>query len=449
MSTITNKGKTIINKFLLGQTTSYASHIAIGCGALPVSANSFSVNNKALSGGTVTLTTSSAHTFAVGDYVSVSGVGYGFDGIYQTISGTTASTVKYSITDTTTTVSSTAVSPTGFVAKDHSNRTALDFEMLRVPIISRGYIYEDGIDKLVLTAELPSDERYEITEIATFSAGSNNAVLNDSKHLFLFSTNENWENHVSTTSSALPTLTTDLGSTSTGSIAPPNAGIGFFAYADNGVLDFTARLQKQERPRFGNVGLFIPGDMSGTITTGTSYTYTSGASHIHLTNVGLDLDKNSSTDELVLAFSVLGKDTTTPAPTNVTVLVEFSSAHDVSGAGVVYAQFQYTGTVTDANRYVVARQQLGNIYKSSGFTWSQVSVAKVFVSVDNSSSYYVALDGLRLENKYSGNPLYGMTAYSIVNNLYTDSSYTQYAKPIIKNANTTGQVEFRFSVGVG
>jgi hypothetical protein len=42
---ITNKGKSIVGKFLLGQTSSFASHIAVGCGAAPLSANSFSVTN--------------------------------------------------------------------------------------------------------------------------------------------------------------------------------------------------------------------------------------------------------------------------------------------------------------------------------------------------------------------------------------------------------------------
>ena len=33
---ITNKGKDIIAKYLIGQAPAYASHIAIGCGAKPL-----------------------------------------------------------------------------------------------------------------------------------------------------------------------------------------------------------------------------------------------------------------------------------------------------------------------------------------------------------------------------------------------------------------------------
>ena len=86
---ITEKGKSIIAKYLIGQSPAYASYIAIGCGAKPLDSS----------------------TGVFGDY---------------------------------------------------SDQKSLDFEMLRVPIISRGFVNEDGDDKIVLTAELPSDERYEI-----------------------------------------------------------------------------------------------------------------------------------------------------------------------------------------------------------------------------------------------------------------------------------------------
>jgi hypothetical protein len=447
---ITNKGKSIIGKFLLGQTSTFASHIAVGCGATPLSANSFSVTNKALSSGTVTLTTSVSHNFSVGEYISVSGIGSGFDGVFVTIAATTGTTVKYVIADTTTTVSSTAVTPNGKVSKNYSTKTSLDFEMFRVPIVSRGYIYEDGMDKVVLTAELPTEERYEITEIAAYSGGTNPVVLNDSKQVFSFSSNENWELHNSTTSTALTTVVQrlDLTNELTGNMAAqPQA---FFTTAENEFFNLTTRLTRQERPRYLNNTAMIVGDVSGAITTGaygSKWTYVTSptsSTHIHLTNILTDFDKNSSDDELRLAFSVINKDTTFTAPTTVSILIEFADSHDSD----IKAQFQYTGTVDPNNRYIVAKQKLGDMYKGEGFTWNAVNVAKIYVSVDNSSNYYVALDGFRLENTYSGNPLYGMSAYSAVKNIFTDSSYAQYAKPIIKNPNTSNYVELRFSLDV-
>jgi hypothetical protein len=439
---------------LLGQTSSFASHIAVGCGATPLSANSFVVTNKALATGatygTVTLTTSTDHNFVEGDYISVSGVGKDFDGVFAAIAATTGTTIKYTISNNTTTVSSTAVTPNGKVSKNYSTKTSLDFEMFRVPIVSRGYIYEDGLDKVVLTAELPTEERYEITEIAAYSGGTNPVVLNDSKQVFSFSTNENWELHTSSTSTALATVTQrlDLGNELTGDMntSQPDA---FFTTSENEFFNITTRLARQERPRYLNDVAMLVGDISGTITSGgygTEWTYiTSPAStHIHLTNIFTDFDKNSSDDELRLAFTVINKNTTDPAPTTVKVLIEFSDAHD----SATKAQFQYTGTVDANNRYIVATQKLGDMYKGAGFTWEAVTVAKIYVSVDDSADYYIALDGLRLENTYSGNPLYGMSAYSVVKNVYTDSAYIAYAKPIIKNPNTSNYVELRFALDV-
>ena len=102
---ITNKGKDIIGKYLLGQAPAYASYIAVGCGAKPLE-----------------------------PYVS------------------------------------------GAIP-DYSAKKTLDFEMFRIPISSRGFIDDDGVSKIVLTGELPTEERYEITEVGIFSAKSNSLKL--------------------------------------------------------------------------------------------------------------------------------------------------------------------------------------------------------------------------------------------------------------------------------
>ena len=58
-----------------------------------------------------------------------------------------------------------------------------------------------------------------------------------------------------------------------------------------------------------------------------------------------------------------------------------------------------------------------------------------------SSDFYVAYDALRLENKNESNPLYGMTGYTVIKNTN--------AKTIVKQANKTSYVEFRFAMDVG
>jgi hypothetical protein len=73
---ITEFGKGIIGKYLIGQAPAYASYIAIGCGPTPTEANSPDV--------------------------------------------------------------------------DYSAKKTLDLEMFRVPVISRGYVNDNGINKVVL-----------------------------------------------------------------------------------------------------------------------------------------------------------------------------------------------------------------------------------------------------------------------------------------------------------
>jgi hypothetical protein len=57
-----------------------------------------------------------------------------------------------------------------------------------------------------------------------------------------------------------------------------------------------------------------------------------------------------------------------------------------------------------------------------------------------SAAFYVALDGLRLDNVSTINPLYGLVGYSIIQN--------EDRKPIIKSPNSTNFIEYRFIMDV-
>jgi hypothetical protein len=178
-----------------------------------------------------------------------------------------------------------------------------------------------------------------------------------------------------------------------------------------------------------------------------------GSNHIHLTNPDVDFTRNSPTDELRLAFSIINKDgDSASAPDLVRILVDFASTDDPSADN--FARFEIElensgGTGggeynLDDNRYYVVSTQLQDLYITPNFTWNAVTVAKIYVCamVDNvpSDQYYVALDALRLENVSTVNPIYGMTGYTVVKN--TD------ATTIIKASNTSNYIEFRFSIGV-
>jgi hypothetical protein len=392
---ITNIGKGILAKYLLGQAPAYASHIAVGCGpqALRSEDESFTEQQK----------------------------------------------------------------------EEYSNKRALDFEMFRVPIVSKGYVNENNLVKLVLTAELPTEERYEITEVGIFSAGSNpSAAAFDSKFLYSFSQTEGWENHTTSGMLPIPPIYSPLNSETDEIISPQYlvAGVSteakvFHTNADNRTFTSSARVSRNERCRIQNNIVVISGDHSALATDPEQgVTYVSG-SHIHIAETSINLNRNSPSDELRLAFSLINKDgASSQKPDNVKILVQFSSS-DTENSGQ-FASFavniddvDFDGTAPDSknfsnNRYFVVSKKLEDLYYTSGFNWNIATIVKVYASVTDdgqpSDDYYVCLDAMRLENVSTNNPLYGLTGYSAVR--------TDGALPIVKSANTSNFIEFRVSIGV-
>ena len=381
---ITNTGKSIIGKYLLGQAPAYASYIAIGCGAQPL--------------------------------------------------------------DTT--------DPYG----DYSTKDNLDFEMFRVPISSRGFVNDAGTEKIVLTAELPTEERYEISEIGLYSAGSNpSAGAYDSKTVFAFTQGENWQYHTASAATSIPTITTPLDDPLDDNVIATTDPV-FQTNADNSIFYKSPRPERYERCRFLNNIILIRGndsDLTIDSSTGSAeghFVVEAGSNHIHLTGADVNFTRNSPIDELRLAFSLVSKDGDSSAvPDTVRILVDFAST-DAEGSGE-FARFEAeldngsgTGGTYDfsTNRYFVITKQLQELYQTQGFTWNAVTVVKIYacvlVSDVPSDDYYVALDAMRLENIATTNPLYGLTGYSVIKTTNTET--------VVKSPNTSNYIEFRFSVGV-
>jgi len=385
---ITNIGKKIIGKYLIGQAPAYASYIAIGCGPTPLNTND--------------------------------------------------------------------------VTEDLSDKKSLDFEMFRVPISSRGFVNENGIDKIVFTAELPTEERYEISEIGLYSAGANpSAGVYDSKTIFAFTTTENWQYATTAATTSIQSFVTPLDTAGDNVISVANPV--FSTNADNTIFFNPSRSSKYERCRFLNNIICMQGDTSDLTLSEDSgptldhFVIENGSSHIRLTGANIDLSKNSPKDELKLAFSLINKDGNSASiPETIRVLVEFSSPD-----GTQYARFEaevnqgssgnLENSIADfqTNRYFVISKELQDLYKTENFSWEVATVVKIYACIITDESgqfnvpsdhYYIALDALRLENTQTVNPLYGLTGYSIVKN--------QEEETVIKSPNTSNYVEFRFSVGV-
>lgn len=451
---ITNTGKNILAKYLVGQTPSYASHIAVGCGPKPVTLD-FDFN----------------------------------------------------------------ASENSAYLESMKNKKTLDFEMFRVPVISRGFVNEDGVSKIVLTAELPTQERYEITEVGIFSAASNPAAgAFDSKNVYSFSDSEGWK--YSSQGTEIPsiyeplddkvviitnavasgttiTYTTDaahglsVGTTiSISEISPTVFNLSsinvatvptptsftvvvpssvtatfvssgylindvetniinqvypvFQTNADNKVFTNSNRVSRNERCRFLNNIFAISGDNS-TITADSqgALNVSSGSNFIQLSDTAIDFSKNSPADELRLAFSVVSRvGNSVSVPDSVKIIIEFSSSGTFKTG--TWATFESVVTGDFDNRYFVVSKQLQDLKKSTNFSWSEVDTVRIYASVEKdsepTSDFYVCLDGVRLENVTSTNSVYGLTGYSVIRNAD--------AKPVIKSANTTNYLEFRFSMDV-
>lgn len=375
---ITNTGKAILAKYLIGQAPAYASYIAVGCGPKPIASSS------------------------------------------------TASV-------------------------DYSEKESLDFEMFRVPISSRGYVSTDSNNtELVLTAELPTEERYEITEIGIYSAGANpSAGANDSRVLYSFSSGENWELHEAEVAEGIVQELGALDTSGDNVIRDDlgNAGVAFITNADNSLFSSGIRPARSERSRFLNSMTVLRGDLSPISKSGSLLTPAAGARHIHLTGTQVGLDRNSPNDEIRLAFSVISKDgNNANNPSTVRVIVEFAS-DDTAGQSGQYAQLQQEFTSSDFqdSRYLVLSKTLQELPKSPEFSWSSVSIVKIYVSVldslgDPDDQYYVALDAIRFENLNTKNALYGLTGYTVLK--------TENETPVTKESNTASLVEFRFAMDV-
>jgi len=383
---ITNKGRTILAKYLIGQAPAYASFIALGVGPKPLQ--------------------------------------------------------------------------TQDAPADYSEKTELDFEVLRVPISSRGYVYdEEGNANVVLAAELPSEQRYQFTEIGIFSAKSNPSTgTAGSRMIYTFSRSENWEYHNETnfTSVGLEEgpLYKDLTENQIKDVFDENGTpiLAFRATSDNALfLGSTDRISRYESPRFLDEALFLRGDLSRILDTFVvDPSSPSNLRHIHYTGTLAtpDLAKNSSLDELRLSFSLINKkDNQVELPESLRLVIEFADNDSASATNYAKLNISLDSSTTDfsANRYFSISKKLEELETSQGFTWNSVNLVKIYLSVYEegevlSENFYVALDGLRFENTTSDSPLYGLSGYSVLR--------SEEALPFVKESNSANLVEFRFGLDV-
>jgi hypothetical protein len=311
-------------------------------------------------------------------------------------------------------------SPTGTFG-DYSAKEALDFEMFRAPIISRGYVNEDGQDKVVLTAQLPTEERYEITEVGVFSGASNpSAAQNDSRNLLLFNEIENWEYHEENNVEVTPFISEPFHDDPGNVISVESPA--FSVNANNPTFSNTFRINRQERPRFLNNTVITSGDISNLVKFAP------------ITNV--------ETDGTLVTYTTLVPHTLRTGQTNVTI------------SGITPSQFNLTAaavdSVIDRFTFTIAQPGLSGEYDSGG----QVPTNSVVYLPDSAHIHLLGVN-LNLNRNAPNDEL--RLAFSVLNkNGNLDNEYPDRVRVVVEFSDLdssfegqSAQFEFDLANGTG
>ena len=334
-------------------------------------------------------------------------------------------------------------SSTTFVQESES----LNFEVARVPVLSKGLIKEEGVEKIVFKAQLPTDQRFQITEIGLYPAESNVlAERYNSKILTTFTNSESWTYGTLGSASVVQHFG-DIPLLANGDISDTNpetnAELPLFSFveSDSPAFEFPERKDRNEQPRYLSKSLFLFGNSA---SIDSSFNYSASSYYVENNTLNINMGNNLPTDKIKLAFSVLSRQFDNDvAPTGgARFILEFYN----NVPGSPSASVSMIATQSDLSlangRYKVLEKQISDFNVSPNFSWSNINKIRVYSSIIDSDvasdDYFIALDGIRLENVSTINPLYGLTAAEYVK--------TQDAYPILKRENSISYIEYRFGV---
>jgi hypothetical protein len=340
--------------------------------------------------------------------------------------------------------------PTSSSVSYTQDAQSLNFEVFRVPVLSKGLIKESGVEKIIFKAELPTDQRFNITEIGLFPADSNILAENyDSKIISTFDQSEQWTyarlGEVGTIGyeEDIPLSFASSGDIETGFLQTEKYG---FINNDSSIFEFSQRLGRNEPPRYLNRSLLSIGNAS-IIDSGFNVNDNSASAGYYLENnsINLNLGKNLPTDQIKLAFSVISADLEADngAPDGgVRIRLEF--INNTPGNPKSYVNISVPFSELENGRYQVVTKSLSDFTAtSSAFSWGTIGGIRIYAcAVDNTEpqNYYILFDGMRFENISTENPLYSLVAAEYLK--------TSDALPVLKRENSTSYIEYRFGLGV-
>jgi hypothetical protein len=332
---------------------------------------------------------------------------------------------------------------------------SLDFEVVRVPVLSKGLIKDfdnegNPVENIIFKAELPTDQRFQITEIGLFPAESNVLAENyDSKIVLTFDQSEQWTYaRLGEVEAVGYEQDIPLSFASSGDIEPGFLQSEKYAFINNdsSIFEFSQRLDRNEPPRYLNRSLLSIGNAS-IIDPSFDVNSNSASAGYYLENnsINLNLGKNLPTDQIKLAFSVINSDLEAGGgPPNGGVRIRLEFINNIPGSPKAYVNISLSSSELEDKRYQIVTKSLSDFTTtSSSFSWSSVNGIRIYsCAIDDvdPENYYILFDGIKFENISTSNPLYSLVAAEYIK---TPDSY-----PVLKRENSTSYIEYRFGLGV-
>jgi len=324
------------------------------------------------------------------------------------------------------------IPPTNSIAiRDYANKKTLDYEMFRVPIVSRAFDSQSGSTQVILAGELPTQDRYLMTEAAVFSSGTNPiASLSDSRSLYSFSEGEGWENH-NVTATAITTFTATSIANVNGVINSGNGTIAnltaFALESTDAMFDSDSHKSTNSKPRLLSNFIVVRGDLSEINTTSTTWTAVNQP-HIHIQNQRFGFGVNSSIDQLKLAFSVINRNpmltaNAAVAPDNAYIMIEFSDSENQTDG--ILSTTGTIGTVSGTGPYTA---NITGMSSTNGFYVGQLITATA--GTGSFGAGVMTVTSIVSETSINISSTATFTAGTITNNLGTavGVSNNQYAR---------------------
>jgi len=358
--------------------------------------------------------------------------------------------------------------PTSSSATFSPDAKSLGFEVARVPILSKGLLKEfnqetnEYVEKIVFKAELPIEQRYQITEFGLYPAATNTVAGNfDSRIISTFSNSEPWaySNNTNDSGTVLYVGDIPIDSVNIGDIGINNLDQNgnpiwkdfAFINSNSPIFEYSDRINRGEPTRYLNRSLSVSGStsvVSGVSASSSLINISSSASYyVENNSINLNLGNNLPTDQVKLAFSVVSlarNGIPAFAPKNVKIRLEFLNNSGISTSRA-FTNIALRDTDIESMRYQVVTKELSDFTTEPNFSWSSVNGVRIYTCIHDDSSvptgqHFVMYDGIRFENVSSYNPLYSLVAAEYIKTLDEN--------PILKRENSTSYVEYRFGIGV-